>query len=138
MHQQQRPPRRMAVFYYPLCEPMQHKCAQPLSSLAYQRDRLDSRRGSRGLASLTVRARPSSSGPIKQKYANRHRAYQYIAESKRWESNDRQKVRFCYRFNLTKGTDIATTFSIVKPTLQVFSSNLSPLVSGYGGLRTFV
>jgi hypothetical protein len=52
--------------------------------------------------------------------------------------NDRQKVRFCYRFNLTKGTDIATTFSIVKPTLQVFSSNLSPLVSGYGGLRTFV
>ena len=77
-------------------------------------------------------------GAIKQKYANRHRAYQYIAESKRWESNDRQKVRFCYRFNLTKGTDIATTFSIVKPTLQVFSSNLSPLVSGYGGLRTFV
>src|SRR4029434_2676634 len=67
-------------------------------------------------------------GAIKQKYANRHRAYQYIAESKRWESNDRQKVRFCYRFNLTKGTDIATTFSIVKPTLQVFSSNLSPLV----------
>src|SRR4029453_1882261 len=77
-------------------------------------------------------------GAIKQKYANRHRAYQYIAESKRWESNDRQKVRFCYRFNLTKGTDIATTFSIVKPTLQVFSSNLSSLVSGYGGLRTFV
>jgi hypothetical protein len=27
-------------------------------------------------------------GAIKQKYANRHRAYQYIAESKRWESND--------------------------------------------------
>jgi hypothetical protein len=80
----------------------------------------------------------STLGAIKQKYANRHRAYQYIAESKRWESNDRQKVRFCYRFNLTKGTDIATTFSIVKPTLQVFSSNLSPLVSGYGGLRTFV
>jgi hypothetical protein len=77
-------------------------------------------------------------GAIKQKYANRHRAYQYIAESKRWESNDRQKERFCYRFNLTKGTDIATTFSIVKPTLQGFSSNLSPFVSGYGGLRTFV
>jgi hypothetical protein len=33
-------------------------------------------------------------GAIKQKYANRHRAYQYIAESKRWESNDRQKVPF--------------------------------------------
>jgi hypothetical protein len=81
---------------------------------------------------------PRPLGAIKQKYANRHRAYQYIAESKRWESNDRQKVRFYYRFNLTKGTDIATTFSIVKPTLQVFSSNLSPLVSGYGGLRTFV
>jgi hypothetical protein len=80
----------------------------------------------------------STLGAIKQKYANRHRAYQYIAESKRWESNDRQKERFCYRFNLTKGTDIATTFSIVKPTLQVFSSNLSPFVSGYGGLRTFV
>src|SRR5216683_3907942 len=54
----------MAVFYYPLCEPMQHKCAQLLSSLAYQRDRLGSRRGSRGLASLTVRARPSSSLPL--------------------------------------------------------------------------
>ena len=54
----------MAVFYYPLSEPMQHKCAQLLSSLAYQRDRLVSRRGSRGLASLTVSARPSSSLPL--------------------------------------------------------------------------
>ena len=35
----------------------------PGGLIAYQRDRLDSRRGSRGLASLTVKVRPPSSLP---------------------------------------------------------------------------
>src|SRR6266487_7025029 len=38
-------------------------CVRPPRA-AYQRDRLGSRRGSRGLASLTVSARPSSSVPL--------------------------------------------------------------------------
>jgi hypothetical protein len=78
------------------------------------------------------------SGAIKQKYANRHSAYHYRAESKRWESNDRQKERLDYRFDSTKAMDIPIAFSILKSLLQGFSSNLSAFVSGYGGLRTFV
>ena len=37
-----------------------------------------------------------------------------------------------------KYTDISTTFSIVKPLFERFSSNLSIVISGYGGLRTFM
>jgi hypothetical protein len=37
-----------------------------------------------------------------------------------------------------KYTDISATFSIVKPLFEGFSSNLSIVISGYGGLRTFM
>jgi hypothetical protein len=34
--------------------------------------------------------------------------------------------------------DIATTFPLLKPLFSGFSSHSAALVSGYGGLRTFV
>jgi len=64
-------------------------------------------------------------GAIKQKYANRHRYCQYVEQSKRCESNDRQKARLDYRFSLMTYMDIEITFSIVKPLFWGFSSNIS-------------
>src|SRR5215510_261954 len=64
VYKQRRPPQRGAVAYYPLSGLIQLVYAYLPSLLAYQRERLNSRRGSRGLASLTVRARPSNSLPL--------------------------------------------------------------------------
>ena len=52
--------------------------------------------------------------------------------------NYRKNEHFCYHFSSMKYTDISTTFSIVKPLFERFSSNLFIVISGYGGLRTFM
>lgn len=57
---------------------------------------------------------------------------------KEMRGNSCQKDGLDDRFSLTKYTDIASTFSILKPLFCRFSLNISALISGYGSLRTFV